>query len=124
MNKVFHSGVWDEKTTLHFKSGASGSSCVSMDGDISINVDTLDNMLGGQEITFIKMDLEGSEYKALLGARNLIETYEPKLAVSIYHKREDVWELPKLILDMNSDYKFYFGHYSIAAAETVLYAVC
>jgi hypothetical protein len=75
------------------------------------------------KITFIKMDIEGAEYNAILGAHNTITKYRPKLAISIYHKPEDIWEIPSLILKMNPEYKLYLGHYSIAAAETVLYAI-
>ena len=80
-------------------------------------------MIRDERVTFIKMDIEGSEYNALLGARETIVKDRPKLAVSIYHKKEDIWTLPSLILEMVPDYKLFFGHYSIAAAETVLYAI-
>ena len=69
------------------------------------------------------MDIEGSELKALCGARETICRLKPKLAISIYHKTEDIWELPKVILQMNSEYKFYLRHYSLAAEDTVLYAL-
>ena len=120
---IVRSGLWNQKDVLHFQSGASGASMVSEEGDICINVDCLDNMLNDEPVTFIKMDLEGSEYNALLGAEKTIAKYKPKLAISVYHKPEDIWELPGLILSMNPDYKFWFGHYSTAAAETVLYAI-
>ena len=113
----------NKKETLHFQSGASGASRIIEDGDSSIEVNCLDAMLNKEPITFIKMDLEGAEYNALLGAEKTIKEYKPKLAISIYHKPEDIWELPQLILKMNPDYHFYFGHYSIAAAETVLYTL-
>ena len=116
-------GLWNKKETLHFQSGASGASRIIEDGDSSIEVNCLDAMLNKEPITFIKMDLEGAEYNALLGAEKTIKEYKPKLAISIYHKPEDIWELPQLILKMNPDYHFYFGHYSIAAAETVLYTL-
>ncbi len=73
--------------------------------------------------TFIKMDLEGGEYDALIGAEKTIRKCHPKLAISIYHKPEDIWELPKLILEIDPSYKFYLRHYSLHDAETVLYAV-
>ena len=76
-----------------------------------------------ERVAFIKMDIEGSEYNALLGARETIVRNRPILAISIYHRKEDIWVLPSVILEMVPDYKLYFGHYSIAAAETVLYAI-
>ena len=73
--------------------------------------------------TFIKLDLEGAEYDALRGAEQTIREGKPKLAISIYHKPEDIWELPELLLQYQPGYKFYLRHYSLHAAETVLYAV-
>jgi hypothetical protein len=74
-------------------------------------------------VTFIKMDIEGSEYNALIGAADTIKKYKPKLAISIYHKPEDIIEILKLLLNMNQDYKFWIRHYSMAWFDTVLYAV-
>lgn len=58
-----------------------------------------------------------------LTVRNIITSQKPKLAISIYHKKEDIWELPGLLLEMNPEYRFYLRHYSLREAETVLYAV-
>ena len=122
--QVVVKGLWNKKETISFQSSANGTSRISDQGEGKIEVDRLDNMISSDEqITFIKMDLEGAEYEALLGARNIIEKCKPKLAISLYHKPEDVWELPALILEMNPNYKLYLGHYSVAAAETVLYAI-
>ena len=95
----------------------------SNEGETIISADSLDNVLGGKEITFIKMDIEGSEVPALIGAKNIIQTYHPKLAISIYHRPEDVYEIPNLLLEYNPDYVFFVRHYSICASETVLYAI-
>lgn len=92
----------------------SNSTCVA--------VDALDQLLD-DNVTFIKMDIEGAEYKAIKGAETIIRNYHPKLAISIYHNAEDIWELPRLIMTICPDYKLYLRHYSIAQAETVLYAV-
>lgn len=69
------------------------------------------------------MDIEGAEYKALLGAEKTIKKYKPKLAICIYHKPEDVWEIPMLIHKINPNYRFYVRHYSLTTPETILYAI-
>lgn len=82
----------------------------------------LDQLIEG-DVSFIKMDIEGAEYKAIKGAEQIIKRCRPKLAVSIYHKAEDIWELSEMILRICPDYRLYLRHYSIAQAETVLYAI-
>jgi len=46
-----------------------------------------------------------------------------RLAISIYHKPEDIFEIPKYILSLHSDYKLYIRHYQFSECETILYAV-
>ena len=73
--------------------------------------------------TFIKMDIEGAEISALAGARKTISRHRPKLAICIYHKPNDLWEIPLLIKKMNDRYKIYIRHYSQELGETVCYAM-
>lgn len=83
----------------------------------------LDDVLEISAPTFIKMDIEGAEAAALRGAAYTIQEYKPKLAIAIYHKPEDILEIPTLILEYNPQYKFFLRHYSPFSAETCLYAV-
>ncbi len=114
-------GLWSEYAEMSFKSNG-GSSSIAKDGDIHIVADSIDRCIDAP-VTFIKMDIEGAEYQAILGAKNIINKYKPKLAICVYHKPEDIWELPWLIHKINSEYKFYLRHYSFGDAETVLYAL-
>jgi len=72
--------------------------------------------------TFIKLDIEGSEADALKGAAYLIQNYKPKLAVCVYHQVQDIYEIPKVILDIRNDYKFILRQHDHGYYETVLYA--
>jgi hypothetical protein len=51
------------------------------------------------------MDIEGSELKALAGARETIKLFNPELAVCIYHLANDIFEIPQYIKSVNPDYK-------------------
>ena len=53
----------------------------------------------------------------------VIETFKPKLAISLYHRIQDFVTIPALLASLKSDYQFYLGHYTIYAGETVLFAV-
>lgn len=81
---------------------------------------TSDNQI--ERIDFIKMDIEGEEFNTLKGAVNTIRLHRPKLAISLYHKPEDIIEIPKFINDLELGYKLYLDHYTIHAEETILYA--
>ncbi len=88
----------------------------------SIEVKCLDEFLGNERITFIKMDIEGAEYDALQGASSIIKEQKPRLAISIYHNADHIFLIPELLLTIRPDYKFYIRHYSLLANEIVLYA--
>ena len=119
--ELFPFGLWNEKIKLKFSSSGSGSSLHS--GEETVDVVALDDQPFAEDITFIKMDIEGAEYKALLGAEQIIRKNKPNLAICLYHKPEDVFEIPQLILKYRSDYRFLLRHYWLREYETVLYAV-
>ncbi|WP_072682130.1 FkbM family methyltransferase [Arcobacter sp. LA11] len=86
------------------------------------NIDTIDNLIK-EKIDFIKLDIEGAEQDALLGAKNTIEKYHPFLAICIYHKAEDWYKIPQIVLDINSEYYIYLRHYMEGIYETVMYFI-
>lgn len=88
-----------------------------------VECDTLDNVLSGKEISMLKMDIEGAEYNALLGAKETIVKCRPKLAICVYHNIQDYVEIPLLIKGFLPDYQFYFRHHSVTGTESVLYAI-
>lgn len=81
------------------KSGGKSVPVVKLDDDIK------------EPITFLKMDIEGAEYDALLGAKRHITEERPKLAICLYHSNQDLWRLPRLIYSMCTSYKFYLRMY-------------
>jgi FkbM family methyltransferase len=122
---TYKTGVWNKKTELSFVEGNDISRIVEgeYDGGINIKVDTLDNICGNVPVTYIKMDLEGSELDALEGAKNTIFKNKPKLAISIYHKRSHLIDIYKFIFGLNLGYKFYFRIHTKVGSDAVLYAL-
>lgn len=86
------------------------------------NTDTIDNLIK-EQIDFIKLDIEGAEQDALLGAKNTILKYRPILAVCVYHKAEDWYKIPQIVLDIDSSYDVYLRHYMEGIYETVMYFI-
>jgi FkbM family methyltransferase len=115
-------GVSDQMGRLSFNSGAGSASAVSDSGDDSIDVTTIDKEVE-EPVSFIKMDLEGWELKALAGARRHIEQDHPRLAVAVYHHASDFWMIPEFILSIRSDYDVFLRHYTEGWSETVMYFV-
>jgi FkbM family methyltransferase len=76
-----------------------------------------------ERVNFIKMDIEGSELSALRGAEKTLRKFRPKLAISIYHKLPDFWEIARYLDSLDLNYRFYIRHFTIHAEETVLFAV-
>lgn len=116
-------GAWSSTCELRFKEdAATGSSKIVESGKTLINAISIDEMLHGERASFIKMDIEGAEMPALIGAEKTIQKYKPKLAISIYHKEDDLWEIPYYILTKYPYYKMYIRHYDYTTNETVMYA--
>lgn len=88
----------------------------------TISIDDFIKQNGIKKIDFIKMDIEGSEKFALKGASETIKTFKPKLAICVYHLKDDLITIPKIIKDLVPEYKLYLDHYCINNNETVLYA--
>ncbi len=120
---IINKGLWSESTSISFAGNGDQGSRIDASGGCTIETSSIDEIARDDKVTFIKLDVEGAEYKALEGARRTIEKYHPKMAISIYHKPEDIFELPELILSMNGEYRFWLRHYQLSPNETILYAI-
>ena len=119
-------GASDEEKEVSFiTTGGEGSKIggtSNVPGANTIKTMALDDLLQGEKVTFIKMDIEGEEYNALVGAKEIIATQKPRLAISVYHRADDIIKIPALLLELVPEYKFCIRHYSILSNETILYA--
>lgn len=93
------------------------------DGDFPLR--SIDDLVASGEVErvdFIKMDIEGSELAALQGGEQSLRRFRPKLAISLYHKPEDLYTITDYLDGLGLGYRFYLWHYTIHSGETVLYA--
>lgn len=74
-------------------------------------------------IDFIKMDIEGSELPALRGAEAALRRFRPKLAISVYHRWSDYFEIPDFIASLDLGYRFFLQNYTVGEGETILYCI-
>lgn len=99
-----------ERGTMYLNLEIGGSSTtIAKTGELEVDVVTLDEDIE-ERISWIKMDIEGSEQSALQGCRRHIENEKPKLTICTYHNNEDIWKIPQMVKEYNEDYKLYLRY--------------
>lgn len=101
-----------------------GTRLVESTDEDAIRIVTLDEVLSGQRVDFIKADIEGYEMDMLQGAEHLIREQRPRLAICLYHKITDPYEIPLYLKKLVPEYHFKVRHHSMNFTENVLYAYC
>jgi FkbM family methyltransferase len=125
--------AWSERREMSFADDGNRNSTLVSDANmavgkgqkvVEIEANSLDNVLGGQRVDYIKYDVEGAEREAILGSCESIRKHDPALCVSLYHRSEDIWELPLMVREICPDHKLYIRRREyVPAWDTVLLAV-
>ena len=115
-------GLWSCKRQLHYNAQGSGSSINAAGGECGnmIDIDTYVRENNIPRVDYIKLDVEGAELEVLKGAFLTVSQFKPKLAISAYHKPNDIYELLKYIRSLRPDYQFAFRHYRIDGRDYYL----
>ena len=116
-------GLSDRKFESFYNESGAGSSRQDYDtGKIAkfIDLDTYVIEKNLPRVDYIKIDIEGSELQMLHGACKTISAFKPKMAVSAYHRSDDLWCLPNYVKSIRPDYKIYFRHYEIDSTDYLL----
>lgn len=92
-------------------------------GDGEVQLTTIDEALGENRVSFIKMDIEGAEAESLEGAMKIIERDLPNMAICIYHSISDFINIPMWIHQHFKEYDIYIRHHTWTLNETVCYAI-
>lgn len=122
-NIVFlEAAIYSHSDALGFKTSGGLDGLIDDSGDIKVKTFALDECIK-EKITFIKLDVEGAEKAALIGAKQHVKYDSPILALSGYHNPQDIWQLPELIISLNQYYKIYLRHYANTSYETIIYAI-
>lgn len=116
-------GIADHDGIAKFNAKALYTSHFDENGESEIETRSLDSIMNGSRVTFIKADIEGLENHMIHGAEQTIKTHKPKIAVAVYHKKDDIFDICLLLQSYRSDYKFYLRHYTEMPIDTVLYAI-
>ena len=107
-----NAAAWSSDTTLSFSVEGNRNSSVGGNGkSADIEARSLDGVLAGASVDYIKYDVEGSEAEALAGSSETIRASTPRLLVSLYHRSEDIFALPALVREISGEYELYLRRY-------------
>jgi FkbM family methyltransferase len=126
---AFNVAAWNEKAAITFNSKSGRSprtikTAANVKTAADVQADTIDNLLAGQPIDFIKYDVEGAELNALLGSVQTIKKSKPDLSVALYHRTGDIIDLPKMVRSIVPEYNLYIRRLPyIPAWDLQLYCV-
>lgn len=119
---LINAAAWDFNGTLSFSPEAGRNSAAVPGGKQTADCATVDALIK-ESAGIIKIDVEGAEKNAIMGAKRHIKNGSSVIC-SLYHRNEDLFEIPLLLLSINPKLKLYIRHHLyIPAWETNLYAV-
>ncbi len=119
---LFPCGVDAATRQARFSAGQGSGSHTAADGETVVQCVSLDEALPGFRPNLIKMDIEGAEYDALWGARQLLARHRPGLAVCLYHRPADLWRIPMLVRQLCGEGgRYYLRAHCFNGFELVLY---
>jgi FkbM family methyltransferase len=98
-------------------------SSIDKNGNLFVQVVALDSFLSyiPENKVFIKLDVEGFELAAIKGMKKLIKTKSPFLAISVYHKFDDIWKIGNYVSKLNENYHFYLRQHGNDGMDLILY---
>jgi len=120
---LHNAGTWEHTGTLRFRGDDARLSGIDSAGTETIRVEAIDDALGEDAVTFIKMDVEGAELMSLRGAQRSIARHRPILAICLYHRVEDLITIPAWIRQTLPEARLYLRLHTRHSQELVLYAV-
>jgi len=120
---LYQKAVGARFETLNFSNTGTTSSTISTGGQTKVESVPLDDILKKCDPTFIKMDIEGAEIDALLGAKKTIQKSLPVLAICVYHQQNHLWKIPLLIKSFSQEYRLFLRAHQEEGWDLVCYAI-
>ena len=122
--QIFNAAVGNARKEIGFNVTGDMSASFTESGSTRVQVLPLDEVVPTDGApAFLKFDVEGAEAEALQGARNLIRESRPIVAVSIYHRPDDLWQLPMQLNSLTDGYRFFLRTQGEDGMDVICYAV-
>jgi len=120
---IWPCGVYSHASQLRFSAGEGEASALSPDGQLTIQCVALDEAIPSFRPTFLKLDVEGAEPAALMGARRMIQQHRPFISAGLYHHPAHIWQVPLLVKELCASYRLHLRLHAENGFELRLYAV-
>jgi FkbM family methyltransferase len=120
---LHHAAVGAHSGVVHFAGDGIGGGCISTASGTEVPCVRLDDAIGGEHVSFIKMDIEGAELQALEGAHRVIWRDRPVLAICGYHKTDHLWRVLLSLKNLLPDAALFVRSHCADGLDTVCYAV-
>jgi FkbM family methyltransferase len=120
---LYPCGLSDSQRFVRFDARGEASDLGVDIGKETAMLVALDQVMPRGNPSYVKFDIEGGEAAALGGARDTIRRSRPALAVAVYHRPADLWQLPRMIDDLLPDSHFFLRLHGHHGFDLVLYAV-
>jgi FkbM family methyltransferase len=111
---VYPKGAWDKDDflTLSVDEHNVGSNSLVLDTNrptsVRVPLTTIDKLVAElklERVDFIKMDIEGAEKNALLGASQTLQRFHPRMSISSEHLSDDAQKIPELVSHIRAKYR-------------------
>ncbi len=108
-NILINTAIWKEEGLIQFSTQSGRAASIYGAKPTTVTATTIDKIVEQTKLipTYIKMDLEGAEKEALIGATQTIRQYKPKMLIAGYHFNEDLFAIPLALLQLNPNYQIY-----------------
>lgn len=116
-------GLSDNNAFVTFQSLGQPSSACGQGGSATALVVALDDVLHGPQVDYIKFDIEGAECQALEGCKSIIRRHRPALAVAVYHRPADLWQIPRAVDALLPQSRFFLRSHGHHGFDLVLYVL-
>ena len=120
---VVECAVGDAEGVVRFEAAGTVASAVAASGGFQVPVRTLDHLLAGEKVSFLKMDIEGAELGALHGARKVLASQAPLCAICAYHRPDHLIAIPGFLSEMNPGHALFLRSHQWDGFELVVYSV-
>ncbi len=115
--------LWSERTQLAFDATGAVGSALGDHGRSRVQTECLAALDDLPDPLLVKLDVEGAESAVLRGASDWIRRRQPRLAISAYHRPDDLLDLFEQVDALGVPYRYHLRCHGGDGTDLMLYGV-